>query len=84
MGSDPSFVIEETPDGRRLIVTGAWTAAARRKLESGEVDSVWLNYARGFRERSLEFLDGLPIRRLLLLARTMRDISPLYRLRDAG
>jgi hypothetical protein len=75
------FVIEETAEGRNLVVTGDWTAAAVKALLDGKADGLTLNYARGYREGSLGFLEeGWPVRRLQILARTIKDMTPVYRL----
>lgn len=80
-GSQASFVIEETAEGRNLVVTGDWSAAAVMALLGGSADGLTLNYARGYRERSLDFLqEGWPVRRLHILARTIKDLTPVYRL----
>jgi hypothetical protein len=79
--SASGFLIEDTAEGRDLVVTGDWSAAARKALLDGAADGLVLNYARGYRERSLDFLqDGWTVRRLFILARTIKDLSPLYRL----
>ncbi len=49
-------------------------------FHNGLADGLTLNYARGFQERNLSFLKGLPIRRLTILARTMSDLDPVYEL----
>ncbi len=63
-----------------LVVTGDWTDRAARVLRSGQADGLILNYARGYRERSLDFLQDWPLRRLEVLARTIKDIEPIYRM----
>jgi internalin A len=73
-------VIEEHPEGRTLVVTGAWSAEARAATERRDVDGVWLNYARGYSEPDLSFLDAWPIKRLDVLDRTITDLAPLARL----
>lgn len=75
-----SFIVEERSNGLDLIVTGDWSPAARMVLERGDADGLVLNYARGFREQSLEFLGALPIRKLDLLARSVSDLSPVLSL----
>jgi internalin A len=77
-----SFEVVETPLGTDLVVTGDWSSAASRQIDAGVADGLVLNYALGFRERDLEFVRGLPIRRLKILARTHRDLSPVYSLAD--
>ena len=72
------FVLEDAPEGRALVVTGRWSAAAAKALVRGEADGLVLNYARGFRERSLEFLDGeWGLRRLDVLDRQITDLTPI-------
>lgn len=73
-----TFTLEQTPEGVDLVVTGAWSSEAAGCLVSGEADGLVLNYARGYREKDLSFVKGLPIRRLHLLARTVTDLTPIY------
>jgi len=74
-------VIEDHPrEGRTLVVTGPWTKEAERVLQRGDVDAVWLNYARGYCEPDLSFVKDWPIKRLLLLDRSITDLTPLGRL----
>jgi hypothetical protein len=74
-------VLEDTPDGRSLVVTGRWTGAAERLLARGEVDGLVLNAARGFQEGDLELLDaGWGLRRLTVLDRSLVDLAPVSRL----
>lgn len=60
-----------------LVVTGDWTREAANVIASGKASGLVLNYARGFRERDLHFLEGLPIKRLDVLARTISDVAPI-------
>lgn len=60
-----------------MVVTGDWSPAAREALEGGRADGLVLNYAKGFRQQPIDFIEGLPIRRLDLLARSVRDLSPV-------
>lgn len=75
-----SFEIERTGQGVDLVVTGDWSPAAGEALKSGRADGLVLNYARGFREQPIDFIQGLPIRKLDLLARSVSDLSPVYSL----
>ena len=77
-----TFVLEDTPDGVDLVVTGDWSSKARDALSAGKANGLDLNYAKGFRERDLRFLEGLPLRRLRILSRTMSDLTPLYSLSE--
>jgi hypothetical protein len=76
-----AYVLEDSPEGRWLVVTGPWTAEAAEALRRGEADGLVLNYARGFKERGLEFLaPDFAIRRLDVLDRTISDLGPIERL----
>lgn len=77
-----SYTLEKTEDGVDLIVMGDWSREMFQSIECGQADGLVLNYARGFREKDLRFIEGLPIRRLNLLAREMTDLSPIYSLAD--
>src|SRR5687768_424496 len=71
------YVIEDRPDGDQvLVVADDWSQDAATEVLRG-VDALELNYARGFRERNLNFVEGLPVRRLLVLSRTLKDVSPI-------
>ncbi|XGX78366.1 hypothetical protein LQK93_01154 [Terrabacter sp. BE26] len=72
--------MEPRDKGVDLVVTGDWSRAAREALESVRADGLVLNYARGFREQPIDFIEGLPIRKLDLLARSVTDLSPVYSL----
>jgi hypothetical protein len=74
------YQIELGEDGNTLVVNGAWTDAAARALESGRADGLNLNYALGFKNTDLTFLSAWPLKRLWILARTVKDLRPVYRL----
>jgi internalin A len=76
-------VIEETPEGQDLVVTGPWSNESAEVLARGDIDGLVLNYAHGFVEPSLEFLGSWPIRRLNVLDRSLSDLKPLARLGDS-
>ena len=78
--SERGFAIEESDDGRALVVSGPWSAEAEAVIGSGAVDSLALNRAWGFCESDLEFLRDWPIRGLTLLARGLSDLAPIGRL----
>lgn len=82
MSETDGFVIEDRPEGRTLIVTGAWTLAAQSAVGRDDVDGLWLNYARGFSGADLEFLEAVPVRRLLVLDHRVSDLTPIERLSD--
>jgi len=81
MTGGPGYVLEDSPEGRTLVVTGPWSDDAARALARGEADGLVLNYARGFCEGSLDLLDGgWPVRRLDVLDRSIVDLDPIGRL----
>ncbi|MDQ6804977.1 MAG: hypothetical protein M3065_08395 [Actinomycetota bacterium] len=81
--ADTGYIEERSPEGVSLVVTGRWSAQADEVLKRGAADGLVLNYARGFCEPDLEFLDGAwALRRLDVLDRTIRDLSPIGRLAD--
>jgi hypothetical protein len=81
VASGPGYVIEDHPgEGRTLVVTGPWTEQAERALHRVDVDAAWLNYARGYCEPDLSFVADWPIKRLLVLDRSITDLTPLSRL----
>ena len=75
-----TFTIEDESEERVLVVRGDWSDQARRIVERGDVDALRLNYALGYRERDLGFLGAWPLQRLEILARTIKDLTPVYRL----
>ena len=77
-----TFVLEQTPEGVDVVVTGDWSPQAHDAILTGRADGLVLNYAKGFRERDLQFVAGLPLRRLHVLARTIGDLSPVYGLSE--
>ncbi len=80
MAAKNSYIGET--DGRRdLVVTGDWTEDIALLLSSGSIQSLALNYARGFKERTLDFIDDWPITGLDILARTITSLGPIYRLK---
>jgi internalin A len=76
----PGFHVERTDVGATLIASGNWSAQADRVLDSGGVDGLDLNYAKGFKDTNLAFVRAWPIKRLTILARTVKDLTPIYRL----
>jgi len=74
------YLIEDQPDGRTLVVTGRWTPEASAAVERPDVDGLSLNYARGYAEPDLSFIEPWPIRRLVVLDRSVTDLTSLARL----
>ena len=75
-----TFSIEQSLRGTDLVLTGDWSSAAQDVFLDGRADGLILNYARGFREQPIDFIQGLPIRKLNLLARSVSDLTPIYSL----
>ena len=75
----PSFHIERSHEGATLVATGRWTTEAANALRSGRADGLDLNYAKGFKDTDLAFIEDWPLKRLSLLARTVKDLAPLGR-----
>lgn len=75
-----TFALEPHAHGVDLVVTGDWSSAARETFEAGRADGLVLNYAKGFREQPIDFVQGLPIRKLDVMARSVHDLSPVYSL----
>lgn len=67
----------EGNDANELVVTGAWTAEAEASVMNGSVDRLVLNHALGFDEPSLDFLEGLPLRELVVLDRRQTSLVPI-------
>jgi len=80
---DESYILEDTPEGRDLVVTGAWSREAAKALATGKADGLVLNRARGFSERSLDCLADFGIRRLRVLDHSVTDLEPITRLGDS-
>lgn len=77
-----SYRIEQSSIGSTLVVTDTWNADAAAVVRAGRVDGLDLNYAKGFKDTDLAFIEDWPIKRVSLLARTVKDLGPLYRLAD--
>lgn len=74
------FWIERSDAGVTLVVSDVWTQEAQGVAESGAVDGLDLNYAKGFKDTNLQFIQDWPLKSVRVLARTVKDVSPLYRL----
>lgn len=84
MTSRAEYFVEDTGEGRTLVVTGAWSKDAGEALARGDADGLVLNYARGFHEDNLDFLDGRwNVHRLNILHRGITDLEPIGRLHDS-
>jgi hypothetical protein len=82
--AQPSFIFEDAPAGRSLVVTGTWSPAAADTLSRRDADGLVLNYARGFTGPDLNFLDAAwGLRRLKLLDRSITDLAPIARLGES-
>lgn len=73
---------DDGPHGVEASVTGAWSQEDARVIEQAGISELVLNYARGYQERTLDFLRGLRLSRLTIVSRTTKDLEPLYELAD--
>ena len=73
-------VVSDRGDAVEMVVTGPWTAEASAMVQAGNVDRLVLNYALGFNEPSLDFLQGLPLRELVILDPRLTDLEPIHAL----
>jgi hypothetical protein len=81
MRTSSSYVVEEGPAGRTVVVTGEWSNDAAQALSDASTDGLVLNYARGFSAQALDFLDSRwALKRLDVLDRGIVDLRPLARL----
>jgi internalin A len=78
----PGFAIEQGPAGATLTVTGPWSDAAAQALRGGMADGLVLNYAKGFGEPTLDFLEPWPLRRLDIIARWIPSAAPIARVSE--
>lgn len=62
-----------------MVVTGGWPRGADRLLQSGGIEALTLNYAKGFCEGNLAFMEDWPLRRLHILDRSLIDLDPINR-----
>jgi len=77
------FVVSRDDAGRLdFDLQSAWSPRMHKAFFASGADGLVANYARGFVGHDLEFVRGLPLRRLDVLARTVRDLSPIYDLAD--
>lgn len=77
------YVLEQGVYGPRLVVTGPWSEGIRAYMESHRIDDLYLNYARGWKGSSLEFLAQVPwLKAFTILDWAIRDVSPVHHLRD--
>jgi hypothetical protein len=80
MTTSSGFTVSPRKDGVEMVVTGRWSPEAGLALQISKVDSLVLNYALGFDEPDLSFLDGQPLRKLVVLDRRLRALDPIYTL----
>jgi hypothetical protein len=76
----PSYRLECDDEGVTLVVTDFWTDRIGQLLVEGRAEGLDLNYAKGFKDTNLTFIEDWPLRRLTILARTVKDLAPVSRL----
>ena len=55
------YRLETSDQGVTLVVTGTWTDDARTALDLAEADGLNLNYALGFKDTDLAFIQQWPL-----------------------
>jgi Leucine-rich repeat (LRR) protein len=72
-------MVEEGPFGPQLVVTGAWEPRLAEFMQTESIRGVVLNYARGWRDASLEFLRTMPFLEAVQIIHweLHDDLSPL-------
>lgn len=78
-----AFAVRTIDDVTELVVTGRWSTEATATVKSTRATRLILNYALGFNEPSLDFLEGLNIDELVLLDPGRADLQPVYTLSDS-
>lgn len=74
---DDNFILETVAGDVRLVSTGKFTDSVVSTLESGSVNTLELNYAKGFSEPDLSMIGSWPIKRLTVVARNIVDLTPI-------
>ncbi len=74
------FNVELWPEGLNLDCIGPWTSEANEVLRSGRARGLTLSYTSGIVEQSLDFIEDWPLEWVIVIDRTLKDISPLQRL----
>jgi hypothetical protein len=77
-----NYRLEETSRGKYLVVTGSWNQETADRAHADDVHGLVLNYALGFQETSIDFLRDLNVESVEILARTIRDLTPLESLSE--
>jgi Leucine-rich repeat (LRR) protein len=74
--------VSDRGDAVEMVVTGPWTREAADAAASGQVDRLVLNHALGFDSPTLEFLEGQPIRELVVLDPRLTSLEPVLTLAE--
>jgi len=75
------FHVGPNPQGQvDFLVQGPWRPKMREALLASAADGLVANHAHGFSNKDLNFLQGLPLRRVTILSRWIEDLSPLVSL----
>lgn len=74
---------DETAAGTTLQLTGPWQSSLADTLAAPDIVGLKLNYAWGFEEADLGFIQPWGIEELALLAPWIKDVSPIERLGDS-
>jgi Leucine-rich repeat (LRR) protein len=81
MRTSVDFELEDGLFGPRLVLTGPWHARIADAMRQDGIRELYLNEARGWSGRSLEFLEDIPdLVAFGILDFRIHDISPIHRL----
>lgn len=76
---NPGFVVSQDAGGRLdFDVQSEWSSALQDAFITSGADGLVANYARGFSGRDIDFVRGLPLRRLNVLDRGLSDLTPIH------
>ncbi len=67
-------------DRHEVVINGPWVEQMETAVRTGVADRVVCNYALGFDEPDLRFLEYLPIKQLVVLDPRITDLAPIYTL----
>ncbi len=81
MVDNPGFELRREDDGCLVLdVTDWWSPEAEEILDSGKADGLVMGYTGGFKDFDLAFIKEWPLRKVRLIAWSIKDLSPLHRL----
>lgn len=75
--------LEDGKYGRRAVITSSWTSETTRYVIARDAVELELNYAKGWRGRDLDFLEGLPqLRAFEIIDWEIPSVEPIHFLHE--